>query len=63
VVKLEHAVDCISQVRAINKKDYSALAAALLELAAEDPALEFEWLREESELQVQSYGMDTDGST
>jgi ribosomal protection tetracycline resistance protein len=46
----------ISQVRAMNKKDYSALAAALLELSEEDPALEFEWMREESELQVKVMG-------
>ena len=46
----------VVQVNAINKKDYPALAAALQELAAEDPALEFEWLREESELRVKIMG-------
>lgn len=46
----------ICQVSALNKKDYPALAAALLELSEEDPALEFEWLREESELQVKIMG-------
>jgi len=46
----------IVQVKALNSKDYPALAAAMLELSAEDPALEFEWLREESELQVKIMG-------
>ena len=46
----------IVQVKAANAKDYPALAAAMLELSAEDPALEFEWLREESELQVKIMG-------
>ena len=46
----------IAQVKAVNKKDYPALAAAMQELAYEDPALEFEWLREESELQVKIMG-------
>jgi len=44
------------QVKALNNKDYPALAAALQELSFEDPALEFEWLREESELQVKIMG-------
>ncbi len=44
------------QVKALDKKDYPALAAAIQELAAEDPALEFEWLREESELHVKIMG-------
>ncbi len=46
----------IVQVKAVNQKDYPALAAAMLELSAEDPALEFEWMREESELQVKIMG-------
>jgi len=44
------------QVKAVNSRDYSALANAMLELAAEDPALEFEWLREEAELHVKIMG-------
>jgi len=55
VVKLRTPL-IIAQVNAINKKDYPALAAAMQELAAEDPALEFEWLREESELRVKVMG-------
>ncbi|KAF0204392.1 MAG: small GTP-binding [Bacteroidetes bacterium] len=55
VVKLRTPL-IVVQVNAINKKDYPALAAALQELAAEDPALEFEWLREESELRVKIMG-------
>ncbi|MCO5265007.1 MAG: TetM/TetW/TetO/TetS family tetracycline resistance ribosomal protection protein [Lentimicrobium sp.] len=46
----------IVQVQATDKKDYPALAAALLELSAEDPALNFEWLREDAELQVKIMG-------
>jgi ribosomal protection tetracycline resistance protein len=46
----------IVQVKAANNKDYPALAAAMQELSLEDPALEFEWLREESELQVKIMG-------
>ena len=45
-----------AQVTAVNKKDYPDLAAAMQELALEDPALEFEWLREESELQIRVMG-------
>ena len=45
-----------AQVKAVNDKDYPALAAALQELSAEDPALEFEWLREDAELQVKIMG-------
>lgn len=55
VVKLRTPL-IVVQVNAINKKDYPALAVSLLELAAEDPALEFEWLREESELRVKIMG-------
>jgi ribosomal protection tetracycline resistance protein len=46
----------IVQVKAANEKDYPALAAALQELAEEDPALEFEWFREEAELQLKLMG-------
>ncbi|MBK6344922.1 MAG: TetM/TetW/TetO/TetS family tetracycline resistance ribosomal protection protein [Bacteroidales bacterium] len=46
----------IVRVKAMKEKDYPALAAAMLELSAEDPALEFDWLREESELQVKIMG-------
>ncbi len=44
------------QIKAVNSRDYSALAAAMLELDAEDPALEFEWLREEAEIHVKIMG-------
>lgn len=46
----------IAQVKAVNTKDYPALAAAMQELSYEDPAMEFEWLREDSELQVKIMG-------
>ena len=46
----------IVQVKAVNKKDYPALAEAMQELSAEDPSLEFEWLREEAELHVKIMG-------
>jgi small GTP-binding protein len=46
----------VAQVKAVSQKDYPALAAAMLELDAEDPALEFEWLREEQELRVKIMG-------
>jgi ribosomal protection tetracycline resistance protein len=44
------------QVKAQDPKDYPALAEALQELSAEDPALEFEWLKEESELLIKVMG-------
>lgn len=44
------------QVMADNDKDYPALAAALQELAKEDPSLDFEWLREDKELHVKIMG-------
>ncbi len=44
------------QVQPGNKKDYPALADAMQELAAEDPALEFEWLRDEAEMHVRIMG-------
>ena len=46
----------IVQVKAADKKDLPALAAAMQELSAEDPALEFEWQREEAELHVKIMG-------
>ena len=46
----------IAQINAINNKDYPALASAMLELAEEDPSLEFEWLREDAELRVKVMG-------
>ncbi len=46
----------IVQVKAVNSKDYPALASAMQELSEEDPALEFEWLREEAELQIKIMG-------
>lgn len=44
------------QIKAENEKDYPALAEALQELSNEDPALDFEWLREEKELHVKIMG-------
>jgi ribosomal protection tetracycline resistance protein len=44
------------QVKAVNGKDYPALAEAMQELATEDPSLEFEWVREEAELHVKIMG-------
>jgi len=44
------------QVKAAESKDYASLAAALQELSSEDPALDFEWLRDESEFQVKIMG-------
>jgi len=44
------------QAKAQNDKDYAALAKALTELSAEDPALEFEWLKEAQELHVKIMG-------
>ncbi|MFZ4520297.1 MAG: GTP-binding protein [Bacteroidales bacterium] len=44
------------QVKALNPRDYPALAEAMQELSTEDPALEFEWLREEAELHVKIMG-------
>lgn len=46
----------IVRVRALNPKDYPAMVTAMQELSSEDPALGFEWLREESELQVKIMG-------
>jgi ribosomal protection tetracycline resistance protein len=44
------------QIRAVNQKNYPALAEAMMELAEEDPSLDFEWLREEGELHVKVMG-------
>lgn len=44
------------QVKAHDPKDYPALAEALQELYSEDPSLEFEWLKEESELLIKVMG-------
>ncbi len=44
------------QIKALNGRDYTALAAAMLELSGEDPALEFEWMRDESEMHVRIMG-------
>jgi len=44
------------QVKAEKDNDYPALAEALRILSAEDPALEFEWLREDKELHVKIMG-------
>ncbi|MFK5857347.1 MAG: TetM/TetW/TetO/TetS family tetracycline resistance ribosomal protection protein [Bacteroidota bacterium] len=46
----------IVQVKAEKDNDYPALAEALSILSAEDPALEFEWLREDKELHVKIMG-------
>ncbi len=54
-VKLQNPL-IVAQVKALNSKDYPALAVAMQELSEEDPALEFEWIREESELQVKVMG-------
>ena len=44
------------QVRAEKEKDYLALAEALIKLSTEDPALEFQWLREDKELHLKIMG-------
>lgn len=44
------------QVRAENESDYVSLAEALQILSAEDPSLEFDWLRDEKELHVRIMG-------
>lgn len=55
IVKIQQPLFVV-QVKAVNDKDYPSLAAALQELAEEDPSLEFEWLREEAELQLKLMG-------
>ncbi len=44
------------QVKAEQDKDYAALAQALQKLSVEDPALEFEWYREDKEMHVKVMG-------
>lgn len=44
------------QVKANEEKQYAQLAEALQLLAVEDPALEFEWYREEKEMHVKVMG-------
>ncbi|GAA4832478.1 translation factor GTPase family protein [Algivirga pacifica] len=44
------------QVKPKEEKDLQSLAEALIELAAEDPALELEWLAEERELHLKIMG-------
>ncbi len=44
------------QVKAVDGKDYARLAAALTELSAEDPALNFDWNRENEEMHLQLMG-------
>jgi len=44
------------KVSAQNEKDYPALAEALRILSVEDPALQFEWLREDKELHIRIMG-------
>ncbi|MEI8202372.1 MAG: translation factor GTPase family protein [Bacteroidota bacterium] len=44
------------QLKAANDKDYAALAAALQELNAEDPSLDFQWMKDEKELHVKIMG-------
>ena len=56
-VEIKLRIPLISvQVKALFEKDYSALAVAISELYAEDPSLEFEWLREEQELRIKVMG-------
>ncbi|MFZ4741590.1 MAG: GTP-binding protein [Bacteroidales bacterium] len=44
------------QLKALNDKDYAALASALQELCTEDPSLDFQWLKDEKELHVKIMG-------
>jgi len=44
------------RVKAMNEKDYSPLAAALQQLNTEDPSLNFEWLRDEKEMNISVMG-------
>lgn len=44
------------QAKAINEQDYAPLAAALQELASEDPMLDFIWLKTEKELHLKIMG-------
>jgi len=44
------------QIRAEEEKDYARLATALQILSEEDPALQFEWLKEDKELHITIMG-------
>lgn len=44
------------QIKAIEEKDYADLGLALQVLSVEDPALDFEWYKEEKELHVKVMG-------
>ncbi len=44
------------QLKALNEKDYAALASAIQELSIEDPSLDFQWLKDEKELHVKIMG-------
>jgi ribosomal protection tetracycline resistance protein len=44
------------QAKAINEQNYAQLAAALQELAGEDPTLDFVWLKAEKELHLKIMG-------
>ncbi len=44
------------QVKAVEEKDYSALARALQILNDEDPDLDFKWLKDENELNIKVMG-------
>ncbi|MBK7030109.1 MAG: TetM/TetW/TetO/TetS family tetracycline resistance ribosomal protection protein [Bacteroidales bacterium] len=46
----------VVQIKAVNDKEYPMLAAALQELSEEDPTLEFDWHRDEAELQLKMMG-------
>ncbi len=54
-ISLHHPLLTV-QVKAEKESDYPALASALTELSSEDPALEFEWLKEDRELNVKIMG-------
>ncbi len=54
-IKLHSALLTV-QIKAEDSKNYAALAEALQILSAEDPALEFEWLRDDKELHVKIMG-------
>jgi ribosomal protection tetracycline resistance protein len=54
-VKLNSPLLCV-QVKAEKEKEYSNLAEALQILCAEDPSLQFEWLRKDKELHVKIMG-------
>jgi len=51
-----HSPLLTAQAKAKAEKDYPALANALAELSTEDPALDFEWLKDEQELHIKIMG-------